>query len=193
MSFEVRHLRAAEVTAGTLSFSQAAKILCVKQSALSRRVQALEQMLGVQLFERTKRGTFATEFDQAFLTVPKRILTDIDNLLTAAKNVSYGKQGWLAIGFSSSLMTGNLRFAICDYIARYLEVRFDGIEGGTEKPFSGQQARMVDAAIKPALIVGPGITRHNLWTDPLLVAAPKDHRLYFVHFNCVSMQLPLQL
>src|SRR3546814_14948111 len=79
-------------------------------------------MLGVQLFERTKRGTFATENGKAFLTVAERIVTDIDNLLTTAKNVSYGAQGRLAIGFSSSLMTGNRRFAIGDYIGRFPEV-----------------------------------------------------------------------
>lgn len=177
MTIEIRHLRAAIVTAGTQSFSRAAKILSVKQSALSRRVQALEQMLGVQLFERTKRGTFATENGKAFLTVAERIVTDIDNLLTTAKNVSYGEQGRLAIGFSSSLMTGNLRFAIGDYIARYPDVQFDGIEGGTEKLFSGLQARMVDAAIIPALITEPGITRRNLWTERLVVAVPDNYPL----------------
>ncbi len=177
MSVEIRHLRAAVVTAGTQSFSRAAKVLHVKQSALSRRVQALEQMLGVQLFERTKRGTFATENGKAFLAVAERILTDIDNLLTTAKNVSYGEEGRLAVGFSSSLMTGNLRFAIGDYIGRYPNVQFDGIEGGTEKLFSGLQARMVDAAITPALITEPGITRRNLWTERLVVAVPQDHRL----------------
>ncbi|MGC1469539.1 MAG: LysR family transcriptional regulator [Sphingorhabdus sp.] len=176
MAIEIRHLRAAIVTAGTQSFSRAAKILSVKQSALSRRVQALEQMLGVQLFERTKRGTFVTENGKAFLTVAERIVTDIDNLLTTAKNVSYGEQGRLAIGFSSSLMTGNLRFAIGDYIARYPDVQFDGIEGGTEKLFSGLQARMVDAAITPALIAELGITRRNLWTERLVVAVPEGHR-----------------
>lgn len=70
---EIRHLRAAVVTAETQSFTRAAKVLCVKQSALSRRVQALEQMLGVQLFERSKRGTFATENGKAFLTVAAHI------------------------------------------------------------------------------------------------------------------------
>src|SRR3546814_676501 len=75
-------------------------------------------MIGVKLFVRTKRGTFATENGKAFLTVAERIVTDIYNLLTTAKNVSYGEQGRLAIGFSSSLMTGNLRFAIGDYIGR---------------------------------------------------------------------------
>src|SRR3546814_19026242 len=95
-------------------------------------------MLGVQLFERTKRGTFATENGKAFLTVAERIVTDIDNLLTTAKNVSYGEQGRLAIGFSSSLMTGNLRFAIGDYIGRYPDVQFDGIEGRSEERRGGK-------------------------------------------------------
>ena len=134
-------------------------------------------MLGVQLFERTKRGTFATENGKAFLTVAARILTDVDNLLTTAKNVSYGEQGRLAIGFSSSLMTGNLRFAIGDYISRYPDVQFDGIEGSTEKLFAGLQARMVDAAITPAPIAEPGIARRNLWTERLVVAVPEGHSL----------------
>ncbi len=167
MTIDIRHLRAAVVTAGTQSFSRAAKLLSVKQSALSRRVQSLEQMLGVQLFERTKRGTFATENGKAFLTVAERIVTDIDNLLTTAKNVSYGEEGRLAIGFSSSLMTGNLRFAIGDYIARYPDVQFDGIEGGTEKLFSGLQARMVDAAIiaeKFQAVVALGLANGRMGT-----------------------------
>lgn len=177
MTIEIRHLKAAVVTADVKSFSRAAKVLHVKQSALSRRVQALEQMLGVQLFERTKRGTYPTENGKAFLTVARRIVTDIDNLFTTAKNVSYGEEGRLAIGFSSSLMTGNLRIAIGDYMARYPDVQFDGIEGGTEKLFTGLQARIVDAAITPALIAEPGITKRNLWTERLMIVVPEDHQL----------------
>lgn len=177
MAIEIRHLRAAIVTAKTKSFSRAAKILNVKQSALSRRVQALEQMLGVQLFERSKRGTFATENGKAFLTVAARILTDVDNLLTTAKNVSYGEQGRLAIGFSSSLMTGNLRFAIGDYMSRYPDVQFDGIEGGTEKLFTGLQAHSVDAAITPMALSEPGVDRRGLWTERLMLVVPEAHAL----------------
>lgn len=177
MTIEIRHLRAAVVTAGTHSFSRAAKILNVKQSALSRRAQALEQMLGVQLFERTKRGTFPTENGKAFLTVAERILTDLDNLLTTARNVSYGEQGRLAIGFSSSLMTGNLRLAIGDYMSRYPDVQFDGIEGGTEKLFTGLQAHSVDAAITPMAIIETGIHKRGLWTERLMLVVPEAHAL----------------
>lgn len=83
-------------------------------------------MLGLQLFERTKRGTFATDNGKAFLTAAARLLTDVDPLLPTVKNVSYGQQERFAIGFGSSLMTGNLRLAIGDYISRYPDVQFDG-------------------------------------------------------------------
>ena len=177
MTIEIRQLRCAVMTAETQSFSRAAKMLGVKQSSLSRRVQALEYLLGVQLFERTKRGTMPTENGKAFLTVARRIVTDVDNLIATARNVSYGEEGRLAVGFSSSLMTGNLRLAIGDYISRYPNVQFDGIEGGAEKLFSGLQARIVDAAIVPANITDGGLSKRSLWSERLMIAIPDDHRL----------------
>src|SRR3546814_18804153 len=78
----------------------------------------------------------------------------------------------LAIGFSSSLMTGNLRFAIGDYIGRYPDVQFDGIEGGIEKLFAGLQAHSVDAAITPMAFSEPGIDKRGLWTERLMLAVP---------------------
>jgi DNA-binding transcriptional LysR family regulator len=177
VTIEIRQLRCAVMTADTQSFSRAAKALSVKQSSLSRRVQSLEDQLGVQLFERSKRGTMPTENGKAFLTVARRIVTDMDNLVTTARNVSYGEEGRLAIGFSSSLMTGNLRLVIGDYITRFPDVQFDGIEGGTEKMFNGLQARIVDAAIVPANITDGGLSKQNLWSERLMIAVPEDHPL----------------
>src|SRR3546814_11229754 len=83
----------------------------------------------------------------------------------------------LAIGFSSSLMTGNLRFAIGDYIGRYPDVQFDGIEGGIEKLFAGLQAHSVDAAITPMAFSEPGIDKRGLGTERLMLAVPDGHPL----------------
>src|SRR3546814_8406921 len=83
----------------------------------------------------------------------------------------------LAIGFSSSLMTGNLRFAIGDYIGRYPDVQFDGIEGGIEKLFAGLQAHSVDAAITPMAFSEPGMDKRGLWTERLMLAVPDGHPL----------------
>jgi len=49
-------LRAFEVAARRLSFTEAADELCVTQSAVSQRIKALELELGASLFERSPRG-----------------------------------------------------------------------------------------------------------------------------------------
>jgi DNA-binding transcriptional LysR family regulator len=74
-------------------------------------------------------------------------------------------------------MTGNLRLAIADYMDRFPNVQFDGIEGGVEKLTAGLQAQIVDVAITPGAIRDTGISRQTLWTERLMIAVPDDHQL----------------
>ena len=59
-------LRAFEAAARHLSFTRAAEELFVTQSAVSRQVQALEEFLGVKLFERRHKALSLTEAGQAY-------------------------------------------------------------------------------------------------------------------------------
>jgi DNA-binding transcriptional LysR family regulator len=177
MSIEVRQLRYAVMTADAQSFSRAAAALNVKQSTLSRRVQLLEDRLGVRLFERTTRGAEPTENGRVFIEQARRIVTDIDNLQTTARNVSYGLLGRLAVGYGSTLMAGNLRLAFSDYLTRYPDVQFDGVEAGPEKLLNCLQSRTIDAAVAPAGMEEPGIKTRPLWSERLMVALADQHRL----------------
>lgn len=177
MSIEVRQLRYAVMTSDTQSFSRAAAVLNVKQSTLSRRVLQLEERLGVKLFERTTRGAEPTENGKVFIEQARRIVTDVDNLQTTARNVSYGLQGRLAVGYSSTLMAGNLRLAFSDYLTRYPDVQFDGVEAGPEKLLNCLQSRTIDAAVAPAGMEEPGVKTRPLWSERLMVALAGQHRL----------------
>jgi DNA-binding transcriptional LysR family regulator len=121
------------MTADAQSFARAAAAMNVKQSTLSRRVMDLEIRLGIKLFERTTRGAEVTENGKVFIEQARRIVTDIDNLRTTARNVSYGLEGRLSVGYCSPLMAGNLRLAISDYLTKFPDVQFDGIEAGLER------------------------------------------------------------
>jgi DNA-binding transcriptional LysR family regulator len=123
--------------------------LHVKQSTLSRRILALEERLGIKLFERTSRGAEPTENGRSFIEQARRIVTDVDNLRTTARNVSYGLQGRLAVGYCSPLMSGNLKLAFSDFLTRFPDVQFDGIEAAPEKLFNGLQSRTIDVAVAP--------------------------------------------
>lgn len=137
----------------------------------------LEDGLGVKLFERTTRGAEPTSNGRIFIEQARRIVTDVDNLQTTARAVSYGEQGRLAVGYGLTLIAGNLRLAFSDYLARYPDVQFDGVEAGPEKLLNFLGSRTIDAAIVPAGINEPGVSARPLWCERLMVALTGDHKL----------------
>ena len=177
MTIEVRQLRYAVTTADAQSFSRAAALLNVKQSTLSRRVLQLEDRLGVKLFERTTRGAEPTENGRVFIEQARRIVTDVDNLQTTARNVSYGLHGRIAVGYCSPLMSGNLKLAFSDYLTRFPDVQFDGIEAGPEKLFHCLQSRSIDVAIAPIGLSETGLVSRKLWSERLFAVLPADNHL----------------
>ncbi|MFM2273696.1 MAG: hypothetical protein RL702_2761 [Pseudomonadota bacterium] len=177
MTIEIRQLRYAVATADAQSFSRAAAALRVKQSTLSRRVMLLEERLGVKLFERTTRGAEPTENGRVVIEQARRIVTDIDNLQTTARNVSYGLHGRIAVGYCSSLMSGNLKHIFTEYLTRFPDVQFDGIEASPEKLLHGLQAQTVDVAIAPIGLEEAGIKSRRLWSEQLMVVMLDDNHL----------------
>ena len=63
----------------TGSFTAAAERLDTAKSAVSRRMSALEQRLGVQLMRRTTRRLNLTETGRSFYEHSARILADLDD------------------------------------------------------------------------------------------------------------------
>jgi DNA-binding transcriptional LysR family regulator len=149
----------------------------VKQSTLSRRILALEHRLGVQLFERSTRGAEPTENGRVFIEQARRIVTDADNLQTTARNVSYGVHGRIAVGYCSPLMSGNLKLAISDYLNRFPDVQFDGVEAGPEKLFHGLQSGTIDVAVAPIGLAESGLTSRKLWSERLFAVLQADSSL----------------
>lgn len=177
MSIEIRQLKYAVTTADSQSFSRAAASLNVKQSTLSRRVMDLEVRLGVKLFERTTRGAEVTENGRAFIEQARRIVTDIDNLQTTARNVSYGLHGRIAVGFCSSLMSGHLKLALSDYLTKFPDVQFDGVEAGPDKLIHSLQSRTIDVAVAPIGLMEPGLNSRPLWSERLFAVLCQDSSL----------------
>ncbi len=177
MGIEIHQLRYAVATADAKSFSRAAAVLNVKQITLSRRVKQLEDRLGVKLFDRSTRGAEITENGRPFIEQARRIVTDVDNLRTTARNVSYGLQGRIAVGYCSPLMAGKLRLAISDYLAKFEDVQFDGVEAGLEKLFQGVQSRTLDVAVAPIGLSEDGIMSRRVWSERLFAVLPDDHTL----------------
>jgi acetyl esterase/lipase len=80
---ELRHLRAFVAVAEELNFGRAADRLYVSQSALSRQIRGLEQLLGCQLLRRSTHRVELTVAGEALLDRSRAVLRDVDDAVTA--------------------------------------------------------------------------------------------------------------
>ena len=98
--FEDLQAFVAVVEAGT--FTAAAERLDTAKSAVSRRVSALEERLGVQLLRRTTRTLNLTETGQSFYEHSARILADLDEAESAAQQEHGELRGMLRVALPLS-------------------------------------------------------------------------------------------
>src|SRR5690349_4515349 len=82
--YTLRQLQYAVAVADEGGFRKAARACRVSQPALSSQVAALEQALGVRLFERHGRAVLVTAAGAAVLARARRTLAEADDLLAAA-------------------------------------------------------------------------------------------------------------
>jgi LysR family glycine cleavage system transcriptional activator len=74
----ISSLRAFSRAARTLSFKRAAAELCLSPSALSRQIQALEEHLGVRLFQRLNPGLALSEEGRSYLEAADAALARLE-------------------------------------------------------------------------------------------------------------------
>ncbi len=86
-----------------LNFTKAAESMYVSQTAVTQQIKALEDQLGVQLFERTKRHVSLTAAGKVFQPEAVAILNRIDAAVQRTREVKSGFIGTLNIGFTTGL------------------------------------------------------------------------------------------
>lgn len=82
---EIRHLRAFVAVAQHGSVTRAAEDLHIAQPPLSRQIQQLEQMLGIQLFIRAGNGVSLTPAGARLLDRARVVLAEVSHLTAVAR------------------------------------------------------------------------------------------------------------
>src|SRR6202045_2468574 len=99
---ELRHIRSFLSIADTLHFGRTAELIHLSQPALSLQIKALEEELGVRLFERNRRKTTLTAAGLAFRDEAIAALSQLEQAIRRARLAADGKLGLLRIGFVST-------------------------------------------------------------------------------------------
>ena len=170
-------LRYAVAAADTGSFSQAADQFGIKQSTLSKSIHYLKDILGLALFTRSTRGVAPTDPGRSFLERARRILDDVDGLLSDARALARGDAGVLRIGLHASLAEGNLAATLRAFRDRYRDVEIEAREQNRSALFDAVERGGIDLAVTAGRSSTLALRSAALWSDPLTIALPAAHPL----------------
>ena len=92
INFDLGDLRACVAVAELASFRAAAETIHLSQPALSRRIEKLEDALGVRLFDRDTRNVELTAVGRDFVRKTRTLLDELDTMLLGVQDVAHGKR-----------------------------------------------------------------------------------------------------
>lgn len=173
----IRQLQYLVAVADTLGFHKAAEKCGVSQPTLSSQVQKVEEVLGVQVFERNKQRVLLTKAGEAVVAHARRILVDVEDLIATA-------------GASKDPFAGTLRIAVIPTIAPYLlpwvapavaerwpRLRLALLEEKTEDMLASLRNGAIDAGLLAVVDGMEDLERADVLEDPFVAALPKSHPL----------------
>ncbi|AMO75781.1 MULTISPECIES: LysR family transcriptional regulator [Pseudomonas] len=172
---ELRHLRYFQAVAETLNFTRAAERLHIAQPPLSRQIQQLEELLGVELLERG-RPLRLTEAGRFFYEQSGTLLEQLQNICDNTRRIGLGQRQWLGIGFAPSTL-----YAVLPELIR--ELRGDAeLELGLQEMTTLQQVEAlksgrIDIGFGRMRFDDPAIHQQVLREDPLVAVLPTGHPL----------------
>lgn len=177
---DLRHLRYFLAVAEELHFTRAAERLHIAQPPLSQQIHALEEELGVVLFERNRRRVALTEAGKRFLVGVRTVLAETERMVDETRRTARGEIGELRVGYSASLpFTSLLPRVLHDYRQQHPEVELTLSSLFSAEQYDALLAERLDIGLLrfSGLDVPAGIALHEISRDVLRVVIHESHPL----------------
>lgn len=174
---ELRHLRYFVAVAEERHFGRAAQRVRIAQPPLSRQIRALEDELGVAVFDRSRRRVELTAAGMTLLEHARRVFEAVDLADRETRRAARGELGRISIGYPSSLAYSGLA-----ELLRAFRTEFPTVEVALrELPPQRQIELLKDGRLDVGFIRAPleelGLASLLVRREPLVIVLPANHVL----------------
>lgn len=177
MDFTLRQLEYAVALADTLSFRAAAEACHVSQPGLSMQLKKLEDTIGLQLFERDRRGVRTSAAGAAFIERSRRLLVDARELADVARARTAPLVGDVRLGVIPTIAPYLLPQVMNGLREPYPELRLLLVEERTSNLVRMLHSGRLDVLLLALEVDLGDATAMALFADDFEVAVPTDHEL----------------
>jgi DNA-binding transcriptional LysR family regulator len=133
INFDLNDLLAFRAVAELTNFRRAAESVHLSQPAFSRRIDKLEQALGVRLLERTTRRVTLTAVGRDFERKVRELLDDLDATLLGIRGGAVTRMGEVTVACVPSTVYYYLSQVIRRYHERCPKVRVKVLDAGANE------------------------------------------------------------
>ncbi len=176
---ELRHLRYFVAAAEEQHFTRAARRLGIAQPPLTQQIRALEQEIGVPLFDRLGRGVVLTDAGRILLEEARDILDRVTYAVLRSRNGADGTLGRIGVGFTVSASFDEVVVrSLSTFRTRFPKVELLLEEArSTELIQAIRQGRIDVAFVRPPVMLRNDLVIKMVSSEPMVAAVPSGHRL----------------
>lgn len=173
--FTLRQLRYLVALADSLSFRRAAEACHVAQPTLSVQIRELEDILGIQVFERTRRRVTLTPIGREIADRARLILRDSQDLLDLAHSATSPLSGPLRLGVIATLGPYLLPYVLSDLRRDFPDLRLYIREDPARRLIGRLRDGELDVVLVDLPVDLDGLTGLCLFREPLWLTVPQNH------------------
>ncbi|MDH4567015.1 LysR family transcriptional regulator [Pseudomonas sp. BN414] len=149
-------------------FSPAARKLGMTHSAISKRVQRLEDRLGIQLLSRTTRMVALTDAGERYVREARPILADIQALEAAVLLDSDAPRGMLRVTSSNAFGHHHVVPAVVDFMRTYPDIK---VNLTLTDAIVDLRHERIDVAIRSGAVSDPSLVAQKLASNERIICA----------------------
>jgi len=172
-----RQLDAFIALAEQRSFTRAAGLCHLSQPAFSALIRALEDDLGLRMFDRSTRHVHLTPEGQGFLESARRIRAEISGALSAVRDAATLQRGRVAMALLPSLAAGWLPEVLAQYRATHPGIEIDIADVLSEPCIDRVAGGRADFALAAIRADTPTLQAEPFCSDDFYLVCPADHPL----------------
>jgi DNA-binding transcriptional LysR family regulator len=174
---DLRQLEIVRTVAEKGSFTAAARVLNVSQSAVSRQVLLLEEELGDAVFLRLGRKVRLTTAGQTLLDLSRRVLSDIQQTTSGIRDQQQAPAGTLHLGGGMTVCLHVFPALLKEFRKRQPRIDVKLTTGSTPQLLKGLRSGGLDIGLLTLPVDGADLAQVPVMREELLLVMHPSHKL----------------
>jgi LysR family hydrogen peroxide-inducible transcriptional activator len=158
-------------------FGKAATAVHVSQPALSAQIKKVESLLGVSLFERSKRRVSVTSSGSAIAAQARIVLEEARKIYELSQASTKPFEGIFRLGITASVGPYYVLFLLRSVRTKFPKLELQLREGRTGSLLEQLRLGELDAVIASPTFNDPSLTSFQIFFEPFFLAAPVDSEI----------------